>query len=255
MTGSFRNVEPSRNAYTDRWKQDILSWGADLVGVADTTAFGDYETLPPDLLDGFPRAVAVAVQLPTAVFEMISDEPTPIYAGVYRAANRMLDDIAFRVARGLQCEGFNSLPIPASQVLDRSRWRGAISHKAVARMAGLGWQGKSLLLITPAFGPRVRLVTILTDAPLVPDMPVNNRCGNCMLCRDACPVQAIKGVGTQDHFRDRNEAVYFSRCVENLVGRFAKLPEIGAPICGICIRVCPFGRRPFRGSTGSPQTS
>ncbi|MBW2109555.1 MAG: epoxyqueuosine reductase, partial [Deltaproteobacteria bacterium] len=203
---------------------------------------------------GFPRAIAVAVRLPTAVFETISDEPTPIYAAVYQTANRMLDDIAFRVARDLQHEGFNSLPIPASQVLDRTRWRGAISHKAVARMAGLGWQGKNLLLITPAFGPRVRLVTILTDAPLAPDGPIKNRCGNCMLCRDACPVEAIKGIGTQDHFTNRNEALHFSRCVENLTGRFAKLPEIGAPICGICIRVCPFGRKSSQGLTGSSQT-
>ena len=72
-------------------------------------------------------------------------------------------------------EGYQSLPIPASQVLDRENWYAAISHKAVARMAGLGWQGKNLLLITPQFGSRVRLGTVLTEAPLFVDTPVKNR--------------------------------------------------------------------------------
>jgi epoxyqueuosine reductase QueG len=64
-----------------------------------------------------------------------------------------------------------------------------------------------------------------------------------MLCRDACPAGAIKGVSTEDHYQDRNEAVYFSKCVEKLTGEFAMIPEIGGAICGICIKVCPFGRK------------
>ena len=109
-------------------------------------------------------------------------------------------------------------------------------------MAGLGWQGKSLLLINPDYGPRIRLATVLTDAPLEADSPLKNLCGECTLCRDACPAGAIKGVRTDDHYKNRDEALYFSRCVEKLVGEFSKLPNVGAPICGVCINVCPFGR-------------
>jgi epoxyqueuosine reductase QueG len=155
-----------------------------------------------------------------------------------------LDEIAFRTARALQRDGFASLPIPASQVVDKKEWRGAISHKAIAMMAGLGWQGKNMLLITPKYGPRVRLVTVLTDAPLALDTPIKNRCGPCMFCRDACPVKAIKGKTTQGHYENRNEALFFSRCAEKLTKEFAQRPDIGAPICGICIKVCPFGRKP-----------
>jgi epoxyqueuosine reductase QueG len=174
---------------------------------------------------------------------MISDRPIPIYVSVYQTANRLLDDIAFRAAAMLQNDGFYSLPIPASQVLDRKNWQAAITHKAVARTAGLGWQGKNLLLITPRYGSGVRLVTVLTDAPLTADIPVKNRCGKCTLCRDACPVGAIKGVSTEDHYKDRDEALYFSRCADKLSEEFAKLPDIGVPVCGICIKVCPFGRK------------
>jgi epoxyqueuosine reductase len=220
-----------------------LNFGGDLVGIADVDAVREVKTDPPDLLDSFTRVLSIAIQLPSAAFEMISDQPTPIYSAVYQTANRMLDDIAYRTTIELERGGFFSLPIPASQVLDREDWAGAISHKAVARVAGLGWIGKNLLLITPEYGSRVRLVTVLTNAPLDVDGPVKNRCGTCMMCRDACPAEAIKGVNTDDYYRDRNDALYFSQCVEKLTEEFANLPEISAPICGICIKVCPFGRK------------
>ena len=232
--------------YTKRAKARILGWSADLVGVADTELLKELEVQPSDLLRGFRRAVSIAVQLPIAVFKTISTQPTPIYGTIYQTANRILDEIAFRTAVAFQKEGFHSLPIPASQVLDRETWHAAISHKAVARMAGLGWQGKNLLLITPQFGSRVRLVTVLTEAPLAADAPVKNRCGDCTLCREACPAEAIKGVNTLDHYKDREEALHFSRCVEKLTNEYAALPGIGASICGICIKVCPFGRRAKR---------
>ena len=229
--------------YTTQIKQKLITLGADLVGVADAEPLQALKTDPPNLLVPFTRALSMAVQLPAAVFEMIEDKPTPIYDSVYQTANRILDEIAFKTAQKLQNDGFRSLPIPASQILDWQNWYAAISHKAVARMAGLGWQGKNLLLITPQYGSRVRLVTVLTDAPLIIDGPVKNRCGNCMLCRDACPAGAIKGVNTEDHYKARNEALYFDKCAAKLSTVFARLPEISAEICGICIKVCPFGRK------------
>ena len=229
--------------YTRKTKDTIIGFGADAVGVADLEPLRQLELNPPDLLDAFRRAISIAIRLPAAALEQIVDRPTPIYACVYQTANRILDEIAFRTAIMLQGHGFDSLPIPASQVLDEENWYGAISHKAVGRMAGLGWQGKSLLLVNPKYGPRMRLVTVLTDAPLKTDSPMENRCGKCTLCRDACPVGAVKGTGTKDHYKRRNDALYLSRCAEKLVGEFSRLPSVGAPICGICIKVCPFGRK------------
>lgn len=234
--------------YTNRIKSRIRDWGGDLVGVADVEALEGLTVHPPDLLHGFARAVSIAIQLPVSVFETISDRPTPVYSATYQTANRILDALAFRTSVAFQKEGFASLPVPASQVIDRENWCAAISHKAVARMAGLGWQGKNLLLITPQYGSRVRLVTVLTEAPLISDRPVKNQCGNCMLCRDACPAKAIRGVNTVDHYKDREEALYFSRCVEKVTKEYSTLPEINASICGVCIKVCPFGRRLEKGS-------
>jgi len=235
-------VDNMDHDYTEKIKANIIELGANLVGVADTESLTKLTLDPPNLLDSFPRAISIALRLPTAAFEQIIDQPTPLYSSVYHSANRILDQIAFHATNVLQRDGFKSLPIPASQVLDRENWYGAITHKAVGRMAGLGWQGKSLLLVNPDYGPRIRLATILTDAPLNIDSPIKNRCGECNLCREACPAGAIKGVGTKDNYKSREEALYFSRCVDKLVGEFSKLPNVDAPICGICIKVCPFGR-------------
>jgi epoxyqueuosine reductase len=249
----MKRKKPNNVAFTNRLKGEVIALGADLVGVADVEPFKQARLTPPDLLDSFCRAISIGVRLPTAVFEQITDRPTPLYASVYRTANRLLDQIAFRTAGILQSDGFHSLPIPASQVLDQKNWYGAISHKAVGRMAGLGWQGKSLLLVNPRYGPRIRLVTVLTDALLKIDRPIKNRCGKCTLCRDACPAGAIKGVKTKQYYKNRSEAIHLGRCAEKLAGEFSKLPNVGAPICGICIKVCPFGRKNV--NTHKPQSN
>jgi epoxyqueuosine reductase QueG len=229
--------------YTQKIKNKIKALGADLVGVAETGLLKDQYLNPPDLLDPFPWAVSIGLEIPKAVLASIQDKPTPLYKSAYQTANQILDTIAFKTALILQRDGFDSLPIPASQVLDQKNWLGAISHKAIARMAGLGWQGKNLLLITPQFGSRVRLATVLTSAPLTNDTPIRNRCGSCTNCQEACPAQAIKGVGTRDHYKDREEALFLDRCAEKLVRDFVVLPEIGTEICGICIKVCPFSKK------------
>lgn len=54
--------------------------------------------------------------------------------------------------------------------------------------AGLGWIGKQTLLITPEYGPRVMLATVLTDAPFKTAKPITeSRCGVCSM-----PISAIK---------------------------------------------------------------
>ena len=62
---------------------------------------------------------------------------------------------------------------------------------------GLGQLGRNGLLITPEYGPRVRLCKVFTDPPLEPDSPidfgVNDFCRRCRLCADACEVDAIQG--------------------------------------------------------------
>ena len=227
---------------TRHLKQYAREIGADLVGVADLKLLEGIETEPKDLLAGYRYGISLAVKLPNAVFDQLEDRPTPLYAQVYATANALLDQISLKLSRWIEMRLGRALPIPASLPLDPVRLTAHLSAKAVANAAGLGWQGKSLLIITPQFGPLVRLVTVLTDLPLTADHPVKNRCGHCTRCTEACVAGAIKNVATDFHYASRDEALDFDRCAEKLVGEFKKLPNVAKPICGICIKVCPWGK-------------
>lgn len=223
-------------------KDLALSLGADFFGVADLEPFRGTDTLPQDLLDPYTRAISLGVALSRGVFENLIDGPTPHYSHHYTKANELLDHVALRLTGTLQREGHRTMPIPASQVLCSDRWLGAISHKSVARMAGLGWQGKSLLLVNPKVGPRIRLVTILTDLDLAPDEPLPNGCGKCEECAKACPAEAIKATPFGDGYKTRDEAWDASACTGKMIKDFNNLPNVTPWICGLCIKACPIGR-------------
>jgi epoxyqueuosine reductase len=215
--------------------------GADVVGIADLALLDGIQTEPAELLHGYRRAVSIGVRLADGIIDPIEDRPTPLYQQHYVKVNILLDVIALKVSQYIQARGYKTLPIPASQVLDKENWTSYISHKAVAVAAGVGWQGKSLLVVSPDFGPRIRLVTVLTDAAVKPDRPLKNRCGRCSFCTEACPAEAIKNVNTNSHYESRDQALHFDRCLARVTENSAR-PFIESPICGVCIKACPWGK-------------
>jgi epoxyqueuosine reductase QueG len=224
-------------------KEFALGRGATDCKVADLALLHGLQTDPPDLCDGYRRAVSLAIRLSDAVLDAIDKSPTPLYERHYLTVNQQLDFLAHDVATLIQNAGGRALPLPASQILDRDNLTSSLSHKAVAVAAGMGWQGKSLLTIHPEHGPRIRLVSVLTDLPLAVDTPLKNRCGDCTACADACPVGAIRGVNTESHYETREEALRFSRCVTRVTKVNPKLPNVSTLICGVCVRACPYGHR------------
>jgi len=119
-----------------------------------------------------------------------------------------------------------------------------LSHKMVATRAGLGWIGKTDLFISKKFGPRLRLVSILLKTPVKSkSKPLDiSHCGSCCICVDACPAKAANGIlwditiEREDFFdpwKCRNQCAEFGRT------RFG----LEARICGICVAVCPIGRK------------
>lgn len=75
---------------------------------------------------------------------------------------------------------------------------GALSDRAVAERAGIGYVGKNCALITRRHGSWVYLGEMLTDIPFEPDDRITDECGDCTLCLDACPTGALVGPGQID---------------------------------------------------------
>jgi epoxyqueuosine reductase QueG len=224
-------------------KSFCKSKGCDLTGVADLESFrGILPVIPADLLDEYSFAISIGVGLDREIIRGISDMPTPQYAQHCKDINAVLNNLTEQMAQWITERGFKARAIPASLKVDDEKLMGNMSHKAVARMAGLGWQGKSLLLITSEFGPRVRLATVLTDMQLEADAPLRNRCGKCSKCADSCPASAIRNVSTESNYSDRETAINLQKCHNKLL-EFQSIPDIGYTFCGVCISACPFGKK------------
>lgn len=200
--------------------------GASLFGVADITDLRKDFHLPSKEL--FPLAISLAFRLSDPIIEELEDKPTLLYYHHYKQVNYFLDRMALILSSHIQNQGWKAIPTPASQLIDWERQLGHLSHKRVAQRAGLGWIGRNNLLVTPQYGARVRLVTILTDMPLPPDSPCEGSCGDCRDCLSICPVGAIK---------ERQDDFDHIQCFEKLK-QFRKLGYVGQYICGLCVKAC-----------------
>jgi epoxyqueuosine reductase len=219
--------------------------GADAFGVADLApARGFIVTQGGEFLGRFPRALSMGVRLPEGIVDELPRHAEAAVALtynflVYSTVNSALDRIALAMSRQLQEAGFAALPVPTTQTVNAARHQGLFSQKLAAHLAGLGWIGKSCLLITPDHGPRVRWVSVLTDAPLEPGQPMAERCRSCKLCVEACPAHAFTGAKFVET-EAREARMNAQACYDYREGMFK---VTGARTCGMCVYVCPYGRK------------
>lgn len=236
-SNQFNNVETQ--IFTNELKKFILNNGASIVGIADLAVLNDYkhETEVPR---GFSRAISIGFRLSDEIINRITKGPTKAYAELYRKTNNELNKLATQTEKQLEKNGFNTLRVPASQRVNHQKLYGKFPHKTAAILSGLGWIGKSALLISYEHGPRVRFATILTNAPLIADKAQEtSNCGSCKICVDACPPKAI--TGELWFFGDPRSKIFNAHtCLKHL-----KIQEkkVGETICGICIAVCPHGKK------------
>ncbi len=117
---------------------------------------------------------------------------------------------------------------------------GPVMDKAWAVRGGIGWLGKHTNVITRAYGSWVFLGEIILNAELEYDVPVEDLCGTCSACIDACPTNAI----VEPYVLDA------SRCISYLtIEHRGPLPvDLAASLerwvfgCDVCQDVCPWNR-------------
>ena len=116
-----------------------------------------------------------------------------------------------------------------------------IMEKLWAEQAGLGWQGKHTNLITKDFGSWVFLGEIVIDKELVYDIPIEDFCGSCQACIDACPTEAI----VEPYVLDAQKCIsyltieYWDKPIESDLKENMNGWIFG---CDICQDVCPWNK-------------
>ena len=219
--------------------------GVDYFGVADLSDAKDFVlNQGGESIARFPRAISIGIRLIDSIIDELPHHQDPAviftYRGLYNSVNANLDKATLFIAKKIQEAGFEAYPIPAAQRIDTPKLKGAFSHKLAAHLAGLGWIGKSCLLITLERGPRVRWATILTNASLKQTgKPLADRCGNCNKCVKICPVNAFTGAKFNDS-EPRETRFNAYLCDEYIHKRELSL---GDGICGLCVYACPYGQK------------
>ena len=208
--------------------------GASLVGFGDISAL-DYQ--------GFTSCVALAVMIPAKVIAGIKNGPARDYFDSYHELNARLNALAELAAKYLSDRGHRALPQTTTTVVESPGYRTPVPHKTCATRAGLGWIGKSTLLVTEEYGPAVRLSSVLTDAEFDSvSEPINvSRCGSCTACASACPGQAIKGA-LWDVNAPLESLVDVEDCRKAARALAADMIGEQITLCGKCIETCPYTR-------------
>ena len=211
--------------------------GADLVG------FADVRDLPAEMTGGLSTAVSIAVRLDPSIVSEISNGPTQRYYQEYVRINELLGQLCSQIADLLTTYGRQARAIEATTAnFDTRTLSMPVQHKTIATRAGLGWIGKSALLITEEYGSAVRLGSVLTDAELETGEPiVKSRCGECHKCVDSCPAGAI--TGSNWNLGAPRESMFDAFVCSDTAERLAGWQGIEARICGICINACPWTQK------------
>lgn len=217
----------------EKIRQYAQARGADLVGFASAADFSDAPDgfRPHDIM---PKAKGVIVMAGALPLGAVASGNQVVYTTHHTNNVKQLDELARAVALFIEEQGGVAVPVPADNPYfhweeDRQHGMGILSHRHAAVKAGLGVIGKNSLLITPKYGNRVELVSVLTDMAFgTPPAASKELCPpSCRLCMVACPAGALDGSGTVTQIKCRGNLSTKSPRGHNLVN------------CWRCRAVCP----------------
>jgi len=242
-------------ALTQEIKEYALTHGAELVGV-----------LLPESIDSMPEYwIGWQVKQTSKKTTDYMDNPRSIIVLGYHAFDDIHEaqiahngDIEYpvyermrlytrRVVRQLEEKSYRCIVYPFR-----------LSQKRMAQISGLGSMGKNSLIINPEYGPWIRLQSILTDAPLIPDKEFNeDLCGECTRCIDACPTRALTPyvINPEKCLIGLSEAELAQLIEKNLnFTSYRDIPDTifrkhmprftanSVLMCTTCQRACPYGK-------------
>jgi epoxyqueuosine reductase len=209
--------------------------GIELIGVAsiETSAARELKARGISLLPGVKSVIVLGKEIYKEVVALL--EPSRGAGEAERGAllgphgdylNGRLNRAVYDFADLFRKEGYRSLPLPAVGCpIDQRHLTAIFSYKHAAQLSGLGTIGRHSMLITPQYGPRVRLACLLTEIPLeAPPVEQKDYCINCDACIRACPARAL-GVPEQGESYSMNKFACQAYRQAGLT-------------CAVCMKVC-----------------
>ncbi|WP_053365338.1 tRNA epoxyqueuosine(34) reductase QueG [Bacillus sp. FJAT-27245] len=189
----------------------------------------------PALLLEKPRSIiAIALAYPSKMSVRVESK-RGARRGIFCRASWGLDYHYILRDKLAKLESFLSERVPGVQLKSMVD-TGELADRAVAERAGIGWSGKNCSIITPEFGSYVYLGEMITSIPFEPDKPIEDKCGSCTKCLDACPTGALVQGGQLNA----------QRCIAFLTQTKGFIPEefrdkIGNRVygCDSCQTACP----------------
>ena len=214
--------------------------GTSLFGVADADDLmkAPEGHRPSDIMDDPESVIVVGLKMLDAQMDLQSTSGDyytisprdDMMKGHLTFISRELDRIGYKISRYLESKGYKAYHQLASEGgVDSRQLNGLFSLKHAAREAGIGVIGRNSLLLTPEYGPRVRLTGVITNAEIEPDSPSDAEfCKDCeKLCIEACPADALQEPKDSSDYN---------------IDKFACCNSLGSRAsCRGCLTKCPVG--------------
>ncbi len=221
----------------------LTSKGAVVVKFADLSEVDLSKINNENLNFDVKSGISYGITMPKDLIESIRDGPTKEYYDFYNWRNEKIDEITLDCENFLKDKGYNVYGQTRKRNKISKDVRTVLPHKKVATMAGVGWIGKSAMLVNPEYGNSISLGSLLTDEVLDYGTPItSSMCGTCTNCVDICPAGALNGK-LWDTTVDRSEFFDIKACRTKATEITLKTIGIKKDTCGRCITVCPYTKK------------
>lgn len=192
---------------------------------------------PSLLLDNPQSIISIALAYPAKMSIRVESKKGE-RRGIFSRASWGMDYHHILRDRLKKLEEFLLTKVPGARLKSMVD-TGELSDRAVAERAGIGWSGKNCAIITPEFGSYVYLGEMITSISFEPDTPLEDQCGTCTRCIEACPTGALVQGGQ----------INASSCISFLTQTKELIPDefrdkIGNRVygCDSCQTACPVNK-------------
>lgn len=198
----------------NKLKNYLISEGAGKVG------FANVKGIAKEFID-LPNGISLVLKLPKEAMDYLEEEDFKSYWKCFHTKVAELKKITLKGEEYIKNLGYDAFALTMERnECDMEKLLSILPYKTIATKSGMGWIGRSALLVTPEYGSAITLCGILTDMPLEFDTPItDSECDDCENCQKACPVDAINPQKWNDRL-NREDIIDIETCSEYIIDQY-----------------------------------